>query len=369
MRTTPAPAIDIPAIRSTRLKVSDIQGKNIENMIGSVEIPLGVAGPIKIKNFGKFLVPLATTEGALVASVSRGLKALNYSDIDAVVEYRGMTRAPVFETKSLTAAKSIANSIKSKYISTLKKIASRTSDHIALTKVETQVLGKYLYVRFRFDTDEAMGMNMSTYASESLSSFLEKNFDINEIALSSNFCSDKKIAYSNMILGRGHEVWVDASLTKEVVRRILKTTPEKIQKVYEAKVIYGSILSGSTSFNAQFANIIAAFFAATGQDLGHIGECSQGVLMMNSTKEGLRASVHLPNLNLGTVGGGTSLPTQHEAIDIIIDGKSNPNNTSSSTIAAVLGVSILAGELSLLAALSTKSLARSHKSLTGKRAV
>ena len=327
-----------------------------ENLIGSTSLPLGVAGPLKVNN-NDFFVPLATTEGALVASVSRGCKAINLSGgATTFVENVGVTRGPVYETSGLKESFEFKKWIEHNF-NLLKAEAEKTSSHLKLKKLGTRIAGTNVYVRFYFDTQEAMGMNMATIATDIMCRIIEKNTKVKCLSVSGNFCIDKKPAWINFISGRGKQVWAEVILKKEVVEQVLKTTPEKFFDVWLAKCMIGSAMSGSLGFNAHFANIVAAFFAVTGQDLAHVVEGSMGMTTSKVLKNGdLYVSVYLPAVMIGTVGGGTKLKTKQEALSII-------GAKTSEELAQVLGGAVLAGEISLLASLAEGSLSKAHEKL------
>ncbi|MFA5770020.1 MAG: hydroxymethylglutaryl-CoA reductase [Patescibacteria group bacterium] len=345
----------------SKAHVDDEKEIHCENLIGSTTLPLGVAGPIIVKNedlrIKSYFIPLATTEGALVASVSRGCKAINLSaGASALVENVGTTRGPVFETSGINEGLKFKNWLDNNF-SQLKIEAEKTSSYLKLKKIGTRIIGTYVYVRFYFDTSEAMGMNMVTIATDSLSQFIEKNTNVKCLAVSGNFCIDKKPAWLNFIAGRGKKVSAEVILKKEVVKEGLKTTPEKFFDVWLSKCMIGSVMSGSLGFNAHFANIVAAFFAATGQDLAHVVEGSMGITTSKVLKNGdLYVSVYLPAVMIGAVGGGTKIKTKQEGLSII--GAKN-----SIELAEVLGGAVLAGEISLLASLAEGTLARTHEKL------
>jgi len=345
----------------SKAHVDDEKTIHCENLIGTTSLPLGVAGPITVKNeelrIKNYYLPLATTEGALVASVSRGCKAINLSGgATSFVENVGVTRGPVFETSGLGESMEFKKWLEDNF-KLLKVEAEKTSSYLKLKKLGTRVAGTYVYVRFYFDTGMAMGMNMVTIATDEMSRFIEKNTKVKCLSVSGNFCVDKKSAWSNFILGRGKKVWADVTLKKEVVKEVLKTTSEKFFEVWLAKCIIGSAISGSLGFNAHFANIVAAFFAATGQDLAHVVEGSMGVTTSKVLKNGdVYVSVYLPAVMIGTVGGGTKLKIKQEALSII-------GTKSSVKLTEVLGGAVLAGEISLLASLAEGSLSRTHEKL------
>lgn len=332
-----------------------------ENLIGATILPLGVAGPLTIKSLElevkNYFIPLATTEGALVASVSRGCKAINLSGgATAFVENVGTTRGPVFETSGLKESIKFKRWLEDNF-NLLKAEAKKTSAHLNLKKLGTRIIGTYVYVRFYFDTSEAMGMNMATIASDAIAKYIEQKTKIKCLSVSGNFCIDKKPAWLNFISGRGKRVWAEVILKKEAVKEVLRTTPEKFFDIWLAKCMIGSAMSGSLGFNAHFANIAAAFFAATGQDLAHVVEGSMGVTTCKILKNGnLYVSVYLPAMMVGIVGGGTKLKTKQESLSII-------GAKTSLELAEVLGGTVLAGEISLLASLAEGTLAKAHEKL------
>lgn len=353
--------INLDHIGNFTFAEESVAGRNIENLIGATQIPLGVAGPLQVKSkklkVKSYFIPLATTEGALVASVSRGCKAISESGgAFAEVELVGTTRGPVFKTEGLQHGIKIKNWVE-KNFKILAKQTEKTSSHLKLLKIDSQILGKNLFLRFYYDTGDAMGMNMVTIATEKAVKLIEQNATAKCIALAGNFDVDKKPSYLNFILGRGKKVWAECILPKTIVKEILKTTPEKIAEVVYRKTTLGSMMSGSLAFNSHFANIIAAIFAATGQDLAHVAEGSLGVTTAEVLENGdLYFSIYLPDLMCGTVGGGTHLPTQQEALKIMC--VRNVLEYSQAVAAA-----ILAGEISLIASLAEGSLAKAHAKL------
>lgn len=358
---------ELKNIAQTILTDELVQNRNIENLLGAVQIPVGIAGPLKISGHfakGDFYLPLATTEGALVASVSRGAKAISLSDgVNVYSENIGTTRGPVFETADLNESfglkKWILNNLKQ-----LDQVARETSSHLSLIKAESEVLGKNVYVRFYFDTKDAMGMNMVTIATASLNRLIEAETRAKCVSLAGNFDTDKKPSWLNFLKGRGKKVWAEAEISQKVINEVLKTTPEKIDQVVRRKCHLGSIMSGSMGFNSHFANIVAAIFCATGQDLAHTTEGSLGVTTTDIVDGALYLSVYLPDLMIGTVGGGTGLPSQKEALSILgIPDRKLKTGEQVLKLAEIIGSTVLAGELSLLAALASGDLARAHERL------
>lgn len=349
-------SLKIKLENTARTYIEDGKDVNCENLIGATAFPLGVAGPLSIDSKDYF-IPLATTEGALVASVSRGCKAINLSGkVKTHIESIGTTRGPVFAISGLDEGIKFEKWLEDN-LNLLKTEAEKTSGHLKLLKFDTNIVGTYMYVRFYFDTQDAMGMNMATIATDAIVKYIEKKIKINCVSVSGNFCIDKKPAWSNFINGRGKKAWAEIILKKEVVKDVLKTTPEKFFEVWLSKCMIGSALAGSLGFNAHFANIVAAFFASTGQDMAHVVEGSMGVTTSKVLENGdLYVSIYMPSVMIGTAGGGTKLKIKKEALSII--GAEN-----SIELAKVLSGAVLAGEISLLASLAQGSLAKTHEKL------
>jgi len=358
-----SPKADYTQLFSTQLDVDTISRKNCENVIGSVEIPVGVAGPLPLRldNWQiEALIPLATTEGALVASVNRGCKSLALAGgVDVMVEKRGMTRSPVFECPSGLEAKKFQVWFE-EHIDTIKKVAESTSSHLHLLSHHTWIRGRFLYVRFAFDTEEAMGMNMVTIAlQKALEDALQRHPEIKLLSLSSNVCTDKKDSVVNSLLGRGCWVQAEAKLPKEVIASVLKSTATRMFQVHVQKNLIGSNLAGSFSQNAHVANVLSAMYIATGQDPAHVVEGSKAFLTVEPQGEDLYVALTLPNINVGAVGGGTNIAAQQQARLLV--NKGTPLNAVQ--LAATVGAAALAGELSLLAALAQQQLAFAHAKL------
>lgn len=337
--------------------------RNIENPIGTVQIPVGLAGPLKVNGEhakGEFFVPLATSEGALVASVNRGCSAItDAGGANVRIADDKMTRAPVIKTRSVSEALDIKEWI-ANHFKELKKAAEVTTRHGKLLKIDpVVVVGRYLYPRFVFKTGDSMGMNMVTIATENALNLLTYKTGAHVVALSGNLCVDKKPSSLNLIEGRGKSLVAEALIPKSIIEKTLKTTTEAMVEVNISKNLIGSAISGSMGFNAQYANIIGAIFLATGQDEAHIVEGSLGITTAENVEGNLYFSVTLPDVPLATIGGGTRLETAHECLEIMgVYGSGKVGK-----FAEIVGATVLAGELSLIGALSAGHLARAHKEL------
>lgn len=345
------------------LSMEDALKRNIENPIGSIQIPVGVAGPLEVHGEhaeGDYFVPLATSEGALVASVNRGFSVIKLSGgaTTRIIEDK-MTRAPVIKTESVSEAVKIKQWIHT-HFNQLKQAAETTTRHGKLVKIDPIiVVGKYVYPRFVYTTGDSMGMNMVTIATEKALELLTEETSAHIIALSGNVCVDKKPSALNLIEGRGKTISAEITIPREYVEKKLKSTPEAIVEVNTSKNLIGSAIAGSMGFNAHYANMIGAIFLATGQDEAHIVEGSLGITVAEESNGDLYFSVTLPDVPLATFGGGTKLETAAECLEIM-----GVNGTGKvGEFAEIVAGTVLAGELSLLGALAAGHLARAHKEL------
>lgn len=355
--------VELNHISKYSIDMTDTSKKNIENPIGTVQVPVGVAGPLLIHNEDEEIetyIPLATTEGALLASVNRGCSAIRKSGgCNVAILANQMTRAPVLKTKSVTDAKKLKDWIK-EHFDEIKEKAESTTNHGKLLKIDPiAIVGRFVYPRFVYETGDSMGMNMVTIATEESLKYIEKENDISILALSGNFCIDKKPSALNLIEGRGKSVVAEVVVPKEVVEKTLKTTTDAIVEVNYAKNLLGSAIAGSYGYNAHYANIVAALFIATGQDPAHVVEGSIGITSAENNDGDLYFSITLPDLPVATVGGGTRLETATEALNLL-DAK---GSDKVERYASIVGGSVLAGELSLIGALAAGHLARAHKKL------
>ena len=358
---------DLAPVGEYTIPIDRVVTRNIENMIGCVQIPVGVAGPVIVNGEyarGEFWLPLATTEGALIASINRGCGAIRKAGGAEVRILRdGMTRAPVFVATSVAHATKVARWAEDNLL-LLKVAAEETTHHGELIGLTTYVVGTNVFVRFEFDTKDAMGMNMATIASEAAAKLIEEGTGARMVSTSGNMCCDKKPSAINVIEGRGKSVVAGVFLSDELVASQFKTDARTLAEVNTRKNLVGSARAVSLGFNAHAANVIAAMFLACGQDPAHVVEGSNAITTVDSVPGGVYVSVSLPSLQVGTVGGGTGIATQHACLSMLgVAGGGEVPGDHAKAFAEIVATAVLAGELSLLGALGAQHLAKAHQEL------
>ena len=343
--------------------------RNCENMIGVAQIPMGIVGPLTVRGEhidGDVWVPMATTEGALLASINRGCAAIRLAGGAAVhVDDVGMTRAPVFRAGSHRETRAFLRWVRD-HDAEIRAVASGTSRFLELTEVRPYTFGTSIFLRFRFTTGDAMGMNMATIACDRIvRELIEPQTGVSCVALSGNYCVDKKAASVNFTEGRGKRIHAEVVLDAATLRDTLKTDAASLTEVQYRKNLLGSIAAGAMGYNAHFANVLSAVFLATGQDPAHVVGGSTGVTCIEPRANGsVYASIFIPDAPLGAIGGGTSLNTQSEALRIlgVVPDPEHPGHAAM-RLAEIVGAAVLAGELSLMAAFTSNDLARAHERL------
>ncbi|KAL8582291.1 hypothetical protein ACOMHN_037048 [Nucella lapillus] len=346
-----------------------VDGACCENVIGYMPVPVGVAGPLLL-NGKSFMVPMATTEGCLVASVNRGCSVLRQSGGVASAVYRdGMTRAPVVEFPTTKEAVEALQWLENKdNFDLVKDWFDSTSRFARLQKLSLSLCDRQLYIRFVSTTGDAMGMNMLSKGCEkALKELQATEFpDMKILSLSGNFCTDKKPAAINWVEGRGKSVVCSATIPGVVVQTVLKTSTAALVDLNLKKNLQGSAMAGCTGgFNAHAANMVTAIYIATGQDPAQTVASSNCMTTMSPggpEGEDLYVSCTMPSLELGTVGGGTVLPPQSACLEMLGVKGSDPDCPSNNArqLAAIICGTVLAGELSLMSALAAGHLVKSH---------
>lgn len=344
-----------------------VLGSCCENVIGYLPVPVGIAGPLLIDG-QLYHVPMATTEGCLVASTNRGSRALIKCGVTSRIVADGMTRGPVVRFPNIVrASEAMLWMQQSENFQEMKMSFDQTSRFARLTRIHVRIAGRHLFIRFVAKTGDAMGMNMLSKGTEKSLHMVQTHFpDMEILSLSGNFCTDKKPAAVNWIEGRGKSVVCEAIVPADIVTNVLKTSVHSLVDVNISKNMIGSAVAGSIGgFNAHAANIVTAIFIATGQDPAqNVGSSNCMTLMEPSGPEGqdLYVSCTMPSIEIGTVGGGTGLPAQGACLAMLgVKGAHlEEPGENASKLARIICATVLAGELSLMAALASGQLVKSH---------
>lgn len=334
---------------------------NIENFTGIAQVPLGFAGPLKINGEhaqGEFLIPLATSEGTLVASYNRGMKVLNQcGGVKATVVGDAMQRAPVFVFSDARQGRDFVYWVQQN-LEIIREEAESTSRVARLVHIDPYLANKFVYLRFNFTTGDAAGQNMVGRATFAACSWILDHYPgVEHFYLESNLATDKKASQINIMRTRGKRVTAEALVKRDILIHTMRVEPESLAYHYQVANI-GSILSGANNNGAHSANAITAMFIATGQDVANVSESSAGVLYTELTAEkDLYISLTIPSLIVATYGGGTGLSTQRECLEIL--GAFGPGKVN--RLAEIVAATALAGELSLGAAISSSDWVSSHE--------
>ncbi|KAL6497953.1 3-hydroxy-3-methylglutaryl-coenzyme A (HMG-CoA) reductase isozyme [Orobanche hederae] len=344
-----------------------ILGQCCEMPVGYVQIPVGIAGPLLLDG-REYFVPMATTEGCLVASTNRGCKAIYASGGATSSLLRdAMTRAPVVRFGTAKRAAELKFFLEDPLnFEPLSLVFNSSSRFGRLQTIKCAIAGKNLYIRFSCSTGDAMGMNMVSKGVQNVIDFLNSDFpDMDVIGISGNYCSDKKPAAVNWIEGRGKSVVCEAIIKEEVVKNVLKTDVASLVELNMLKNLTGSAMAGALGgFNAHASNIVSAVYIATGQDPAQNVESSHCITMMEAINDGkdLHVSVTMPSIEVGTVGGGTQLASQSACLNLLgVKGASKEvPGSNARRLATIVSGAVLAGELSLMSALAAGQLVRSH---------
>ena len=339
----------------------------IENFIGYTQIPLGVAGPITVRgsqSTQEHLVPMATTEGALVASYNRGLKACNLSGgITAIAVDQAVQRSPYFKFPSIDQAIKFVDWVSAHKVN-FQDFVSQSSKHAQLTALSHSHEGNAVNLTMAYTTGGAAGQNMTTIATAMICQYILESCPVKpmEFYIEGNFSGDKKGNLRALSSTRGKKVIAEVTVPETVVREVLKTSPRKMHQFWQAGTLSG-IQIGAVGNYGHISNALTAIFIACGQDVATVSEAAVGIVRMELTREGaLYASLTCPNLIVGTIGGGTTLPTQKEALALM--GCSRPEDAAK--FAEVCCATALAGELSIGAAITAGQFAQAHQQLGRK---
>jgi len=356
--------VSLSEIPKELLKSEDIRN-NIESNVGSVELPVGLIGPLLFKDTKEYVHTLVgTLEGALVASMNRGAKCISLSGgFSAEVLYQKMIRTPMFIFDNLSEAVQFVKWIESEF-NNIKQVSESYSNYANLIAVNPFVIGKSVHLKFVYTTGDASGQNMTTSCTWHSILWIQDHFqedsriNIVNCIVEGNGASDKKVSHSAINQGRGIHVVAEVHLKEAVINKVLRTTSEEFVR-YFSKSVAMSQIDGMVGYNINVANTIAGIFSATGQDLDCIHESACGILNIEQTEDGLYLSLNLPTLVIGTVGGGTHLSKQKEALSVMDCVGSGKVNRFAKLIAGFA----LSLEISTYAAIVSGQFAKSHEKL------
>jgi len=338
---------------------------NIESYVGTVNIPVGIAGPLRVhgrNGTSDYRVPLATTEAALVASYNRGSRLLTAAGgCNARVVGEAVNRTPMFAFDSVTEAEAFADFFNS-CSESLDDVVAGVTSHGQLLSTRTVIEGNHVYIDLRYRTEDAAGQNMITFASDAICKAVLEKVPVkpNYWFLEANLSGDKKATAQALGGVRGNRVVADVKISRELVCEQLHTTPEQMVDYWYASAV-GAVMSGSSGIQGHFANGIAALYLACGQDIACVAESANGITRLELTPEGdLYASVTLPNILVGTVGGGTGLPSANACLKIL----GLVGTGKSIALAEVTAAIVLAGELSIGGAFCSGDFSVAHHCLS-----
>lgn len=336
-------------------------------------IPMRVVGPVRIISAevdAEVPLPLATLEAPLWPSTHRGARACTLAGgIHATLVDERMSRSVLVEADSAADVYQAYLSLQQRK-DELQAVISETSRFAKLLTMHGQIVGSLLYLRFELLTGDAAGHNMVTLASEKMLAWILQRYPkLRYVSISGNFCSDKKVSAVNGILGRGKNVVAEVNISRVLCQRLLKTSPDKIVDLNLKKNLMGSIVSGGLrTANAHFANMLLGFYLATGQDVANIVEGSQGIVHAEMRGDALYFSVTLPNIIIGAIGNGKTLPFVQQNLELLGCLAKREPGANGRRLAIIAAAAVLCGELSLLAAQTNQGeLMRSHLKLERKR--
>ncbi len=338
---------------------------NIENHFGYVRLPIGVAGPMLLRGQharGEFLVPMVTTEGTLVASYNRGMKAITQSGGAETEVYQNEIHSnATFETASPAAVSALREWMEGNQASIAQVVAEGTKFG-QLLRCEYIPLGSRLIVNFVYDPADAMGINMITHVSHTICTMISDHHGGLVFHFPSSVQGDKKATNYNFQKGRGRSVRAQLLLGEAVIRDLLHTSADLMLRYYRNNLEIG-YLAGSVGFNMHIANGITALGLATGQDIAYVGESANGLTAIEEQGNDLLFTVTIPTLYVGTVGGGTHLPTHLPCLEML--GCTGPGTALK--LAEIFAATCLAGEISVLAAIASDQFVRAHNRLGRNR--
>jgi hydroxymethylglutaryl-CoA reductase (NADPH) len=361
------PAIRAPIGDPESTAQAAIYGRNIENFVGTVKVPVGVIGPLRVNGInanGDFFIPLATSEAALVASYGRGADITTMAGgISAGLIGEGVLRTPAFVFEGILQCGLFIDWI-ARNAETLRTVAEATTRYGRLQSLEPFMDSDTVFLICRYTTGDASGQNMVTVATEAICAHIAENAPIKPryAFIEGNFSGDKKASYLGMYAGRGRKVTASVELSYELIERVLRVKPEAMV-AYGRVAALGAILSGQLGSQAHYANGLAAFYIATGQDAACVSESAVGFTRMEPREKAMFFSVTMPNILVGSVGGGTALPSQAAALQMM--GLAGAGKAAA--LAEVVAALCLCGEISIIAAIAGGQFTHAHDKLARHR--
>ena len=351
--------VSLAHVGAMSLRSETLRG-NIENPVGAVQMPLGIAGPVLVHGEhaqGTFYVPMATTEGALVRSYERGMVALSRAGGVEVRISRDENRiAPAFVFADVAAAHDFARGIPER-IEVIRREAQSTTSHGRLLGVEAHAIGREVILDFTFSTGDAHGMNMIARATAQACQRLMETSTAERFLLFSGLESEKKASGSLLVGGKGKRVTAGARISASVLRTHLHVEPSQMADLWHDTML-GSLEAQTVGFNGHFANGLTAIFIACGQDVANVANASVGINSLEVLEGGdLYASVTLPSLTVATIGGGTGLGTSRECLEIL----GCYGSGRAAKLAEIMAATVLAGELSIGAAIASGEFVAAHE--------
>ena len=340
---------------------------NIENFTGTAQVPIGIAGPLTMVGEharGDFYIPMATTEGTLVASYSRGMRVISEcGGAKTTVVKHSMQRAPVFMFDNALEARDFGQWLRDN-IDSLRGVVKTAVDVPRLTEIEQYAVANMLYTRFCYTTGDAAGQNMTGKATLFACEWIRANHPLKpRYVLSGNLDTDKKHSAMNMIQTRGKRVIAEFVLKRDVARELLRVETEWLYKFRQISSV-GTMIAGAAYSGAHSANGITAMFIATGQDVANVSESHAGLNYVELLENGdFYWSVTLPALICATYGGGTGLPTQRECLEMMDCYGTGKADKFAEIIAAV----VLAGDVSLSSAILAHEWVSAHEMMGRNR--
>ena len=351
--------VSLPLVAACAIPTESMRG-NIENPIGSVQMPLGIAGPILVHGLharGTYYVPMATTEGALVRSYERGMVMLTRAGgVTSRVFVDENVVSPFFAFDTVDEAARFALSLPG-HFEALRAQAESTTKHGRLLRVEPRASGRSVIVSFRFYTGDAHGMNMIVKATERCAQWLVAQGAAPRFKIFSGMCSEKRASGFVLAGGKGKTVVAGAHIPAAVLETYMRVTPRRMVEVWHDTVI-GHLQANTVGYNGHYANGLTAMFIACGQDVANVANAAVGITDYELTPEGdLYASVTLPSLTVATVGGGVALGTSVECLKML--GCSGAGHAPK--LAEIVAATLLAGDLSMAGAIGSGEFVAAHE--------